>query len=63
MIKYLHPFNSEDPNSDDLNIHYVVPSQEDGTAEDGAAGAEPKVYVSTPNGLKKVERRESSSGR
>ena len=36
------------------NVHYVVPKKEDEVDE-------PKVYVSTSNGLKKVERKDSSS--
>ena len=46
---------------DEPSIHYVVP---DGSNDNtGAESHELQVYVSTTEGLKKVERTESSSSR
>ena len=41
-------------NNEEMNVHYVVPRPEtQGTTE------ELSVYISTPNGLKKLERKHS----
>ena len=44
--------------SEDLNVHYVVPRPDD-TKERNSE--ELSVYISTPNGLKKLERKSSQN--
>ena len=44
--------------SEDLNVHYVVPRPDD-TKERNTE--ELSVYISTPNGLKKLERKSSQN--
>ena len=43
-------------------MDYITPVQ-DGVEKAGVDAGEPKVYICAPNGLKKVERKESSSER
>ena len=43
---------------EDLNVHYVVP-RPDETKENNTE--ELSVYISTPNGLKKLERKSSQN--
>ena len=42
------------PNNEEMNVHYVVPRPETQCTTE-----ELSVYISTPNGLKKLERKHS----